>query len=321
MVLIILCNEQRSNAQGVLPVHRYIVAKTLDKITTASSFGYSLRRVKNSYAGYAVRIRRGTDNAEADVDFDATGIVSTASNVKVTAKGSSSLTVGQTLTYSSFKGSQTIYVKTWYDQGATAYHATQTTTASQPMLVLGSAGGSNTKPSVVFSGSQYLDVGQPIQNLTNNGINGSFLLWMKPTANTNQESFGHWQTTWTATNWRWSFHVNWSDGYLYFDAAENCCAANRSVNNATNINLYKQYSFVRGTAYKTVRINSAATSLNNTTAPSVSASGGSFYIGWATNGSDAAYSGSVCELFMFPTDLAVNNLQALETDQIAFWSN
>jgi hypothetical protein len=74
---------------------------------------YSLRKLSGGYNGPAIRIRRSSDNAEQDIYFTDTF------NFDITA-------------FNSFVGSDTAYVKTWYDQTGNGMHVTQTTTANQP---------------------------------------------------------------------------------------------------------------------------------------------------------------------------------------------
>jgi hypothetical protein len=303
----------------ILPANRYYNTPYLLDLTTASpSFAYSLRKVKRTYSGFAIKVRRGTDNAEANVAFDNFNIVSTTSNVTITAVGSSGFTLGQTMSYSTFVGAQTIFVVTWYDQGSNAYHATQTTNTLQPTLVLNSVSPSNKLPSILFDGTappDFLDVGQPIENITTSGINGSFMLICKPTQNTSQLSFGV-----QLGSWRWAFHFNWSDANCYFDSGEVCCAGNRAFANGGNLNVYNQYSFVRGTTYKTARVNSGATSLNNSAAASTANAGGSFLLGaWSGAAASTGFFGNASEIIMFPTDLTNAQLLPLESNQINFW--
>lgn len=307
-------------AQGVLPLNRYTVrVGTMDRSNQPSSFGYSLRKIKTGYTGFAIRVRNSTNNAIADIAFDSTNIVSVNSQATIVSSGTSGFAVGSVQSFSSFKSAANLFITRWYDQSPNAFHANQTTNANQPELLMNVAGLGNTKPSISFNGSQFLDIGQPIENVVLNGINGTFLLATKPSANSNQESFGHWKTPWTPTNWRWSFHINWSDGNIYFDAGENCCAANRATTNGSNLNLWKQYSFIRGTNYKTVRVSGTATSLNNSTSASIASSGGSFFIGWSTNALDNGYSGLLSEIIMFKTDLTTTEVIPIELDQINFW--
>ena len=308
-----------SNGQA-LPVNRYYnLSYLLDETTQSPSFAYSLRKLKSSYLGFAVRVRRGSDNAEANVSFDDNDVVSGNSIVTVTAIGTSSLTVGQVLDYNTFGSATTLFVTTWYDQGLNAYHATQTNNALQPTIVLNSASPSNLLPSILFDGTapaDYLSVGQPIENITTNGINGSFMLVCKPTRNQNQLSFG----TRLASNWRWAIHMNWGDGFCYFDASEICCATNRRFANTANINLYKQYSFIRGNTYKTALLNNNLTALNNSPGGSTAQTGGDFLLGsWSGSPGSTGFFGNTSEIIMFPTDLATAQIAPVISNQMLFW--
>ena len=307
-----------SNGQA-LPANRYYnLSYLLDETTQSPSFAYSLRKLKSTYTGFAVRVRRSSDNAEANVDFDANDVVSATSNVTVTAVGTSGLTIGQVLNYNTFRGVATLFVTTWYDQGLNAYHATQTNNLLQPTLVLNSASPSNSLPSILYDGTvppDYLSVGQPIQNIIANGINGSFLLVMKPTTNAISSAFGMVNGS---TNWRWSFHVNWSDGNLYFDAAEVCCGAGRAFNNNANLNFYKQYSFIRGTTTKVSRVNNAFR-VNVTGVPSTTQTGGGFYLGASLASGNRGFYGNTSEIIMFPTDLSTAVVSPIELNQMMYW--
>ncbi|MDP9041026.1 MAG: hypothetical protein M3N30_03530, partial [Bacteroidota bacterium] len=70
---------------------------TLDKAgltaATPSSVAFSLRKLSTGYSGYAIKVRRSTDNAEANVAFDASGTVSALSSVTFTP----GVTIGATL--------------------------------------------------------------------------------------------------------------------------------------------------------------------------------------------------------------------------------
>jgi hypothetical protein len=95
---------------------------------------YSVRKLRSAYTGSAIRVRRSSDNAEQDIGF--------VNNVLDT----SSLT--------SFCGSGTGFITTWYDQSGNARNVTQTTAANQPQIVLG---GNivvlNNKSSINFDGT------------------------------------------------------------------------------------------------------------------------------------------------------------------------
>ncbi len=320
IILFLFLVSLHSNFAQVLPANRYAVNKLLLDIAPISpSFAYSLRKLKIGYTGFAIKIRRNSDNAEANVSFDLNDVVSSNSNIIVTNVGSGSLVLGENLSYSTFAGVAQIYVVTWYDQGPNLYHAVQATLAKQPQIILNVAGTSNTLPSIVFIGNQiqHLAVNQPIENLIGLGIKGTMMLVIKPTQNANQLSFGY--VDLVNTFKRWDCHINWSDGYCYFDASENCCVSNRSFLNTGSLNIYKQYSFIRGLTTKTARLNNNITSLNNAIEPSTPLSGGTFSIGAWSAFTATGYFGNCSEVILFPNDLPVLDLSPLEKNQINFW--
>lgn len=96
---------------------------------------HSLRRLLGAYTGAAVRVRRSSDNAEQDIGFTSAGDLDTTA-------------------LTTFAGSGSAYVVTWYDQGTGARHFTQATVASQPRIVnAGVVDVVNSKPAVVFDGT------------------------------------------------------------------------------------------------------------------------------------------------------------------------
>lgn len=107
-------------AQGQTPTQLGLIGSQdlspalLDTYANAAA-AYSLRLLRTLYTGSAIRVRRSSDNAEQDIGF--------VNNVLDT----SSLT--------SFCGSGSGFVTTWYDQSGNARNATQTTAANQPQIV------------------------------------------------------------------------------------------------------------------------------------------------------------------------------------------
>ena len=86
---------------------------------------YGLRKLRSAYTGAALRVRRSSDDTEADVYF--------YNQKEVTLNSLTS--AGSTLR--DFVGSDTAYVTKWYNQSAEATKpdATQTTTSKQPELI------------------------------------------------------------------------------------------------------------------------------------------------------------------------------------------
>jgi hypothetical protein len=98
---------------------------------------YSLRKLRTSYEGPAIRVRRSNDNAESDIGFDVFGFLDI-----------SALTT--------FVGANSGLVTTWYDQGKNRFNLTQTTAANQPRIVnsgtVDKLSGSN-RPTLIFDGT------------------------------------------------------------------------------------------------------------------------------------------------------------------------
>ena len=92
---------------GVVPI--------LDQLGVQAAAAYSLRRV-SSAASLACRVRRSSDNAEANIGFTASGDLDTAALLAHVGSGSG-------------------FVTTWYDQSGNARNAAQTTAGLQPRIV------------------------------------------------------------------------------------------------------------------------------------------------------------------------------------------
>ena len=123
-----------------------------------AAVAYSLRKLRTAYTGSAVRVRASTSGAEGDVSFDVNSTISASSTVTITAVGTSGLSIGQQVTFSTFwnagGSNQNVFVTTWYDQSGNANNATMTTQANQPQIVSsGSVILTNGKPSVNFDGT------------------------------------------------------------------------------------------------------------------------------------------------------------------------
>lgn len=89
-------------------------------LVASSAVAYGLRRLRTNYTGPAIRVRRTSDNAEADIGFAANG----------------SLNVAALLAHC---GGSSGFVRTWYDQDLAGNHATQTDPALQPAIVTAGA--------------------------------------------------------------------------------------------------------------------------------------------------------------------------------------
>lgn len=114
---------------------------------------YSTRKLRFGYTGYAMQVREGSGmNYEADVGFDAAGIISLDSPI-ANETGGSGPTLGDFVDAGG--ADSDAFVKVWYDQSSSGNNASKTDTAGkQPKIVNGGAvvalGG---KPALDFDGS------------------------------------------------------------------------------------------------------------------------------------------------------------------------
>jgi hypothetical protein len=125
-------NETDATAEtrGTLPLSLKMVRTTsaaatdllLDTYTGAAA-AYSVRKLDKDYTGYCMKVRRASDDAEADIGFDSNGDLDTAA-------------------IATHCGASAGYVSVWYDQaniGGTANNATQSTPSEQPQIYNGTA--------------------------------------------------------------------------------------------------------------------------------------------------------------------------------------
>lgn len=96
------------------------VQRLLDTYT-GSVAAYSLRRLRSGHTGYAVEVRRASDNSTRDIGFDADG------NFHISA-------------LEEFCSGTDGYVTVWYDQTSNGYDLTQSDAAKQPKIYDSSTG-------------------------------------------------------------------------------------------------------------------------------------------------------------------------------------
>jgi hypothetical protein len=293
----------------------------LDQVGASPSFAFSTRKLREAYAGFAVRLRRATDNSQIDVAFDDNGIVSDNSVVTLAVVGTSGASLGDTTTLSIYKGANPLYVTIWYDQGTNGYNGIQNTVAKQAVFSMASAGVTSQYASLLFSGSsaQNVIVNQNMQTLLGNvtagkGLRGSICMVAKITANADNFSFGY-----DTGSIRWSGHMNWSDGNCYIDLGTSTDAS-RSFANGARLNLYKNYIYLRGNNYKTMRASGTSLLNNGTQNNNAGLSGGTFGVGFAvTTNSTIGFTGNIPEFILYPEPLTVAQYSLMENNQISFW--
>jgi Alpha-L-arabinofuranosidase B, catalytic len=105
----------------------------LDDYPNAAA-AYSLRALRSGYTGPVIRVRRSSDNAEADINLLSTGVLDEQRLL-------------------SFCTTSDGFVKTWYDQSTNNYTVSQNANGSQPTIVVGGIiqKSPTNKPTIVFS--------------------------------------------------------------------------------------------------------------------------------------------------------------------------
>ena len=97
---------------------------------------YSLRRLTPKYTGFAIRIRRSSDNSEIDIGFTSNGELDTTA-------------ISNFVT-----GSNNAFVSLWYDQSGMGTDQSRTILSQQPQIVSsGTLITDNSKPALYFNGS------------------------------------------------------------------------------------------------------------------------------------------------------------------------
>ena len=143
--------DRRQTEAGIAPLQKaylerirgggYLPNGLLLDLYTNAVAAYSLRKLRSSYAGSAVRVRRSSDNTEQDIGFNGLEL--------------------DTTTLTSFCAGTNGFVTTWYDQSGNARNATQITLTRQPQIVsLGTILNDNLKPALQFISANlcYLEI-------------------------------------------------------------------------------------------------------------------------------------------------------------------
>lgn len=287
----------------------------LDKLVNSKpSVAYSVRKLRRAYTGFAMRVRRSSDNAIGDVRFDANGAVSATSNIVITASGTGSLTVGSSLTFSTFYSATNVFVTTWYDQSGNLRDVSQATTSQQPRIVnAGSLEVSNSKASVKFTttSATVLQATIAASTMFTSGYIGSASLVLEASTGSTS-AFGYSD----GGSSRWQAHMNESTN-LYFDVGN---GYNRlSYANSANAGVLRNYVLIAGASLMQVWVSGTNVA---SSAPTMSAATTSiFNIGGIPLFPGAWYHNDhISEVVIFPKVLSASELGILQADQKRFYA-
>jgi hypothetical protein len=163
--------DATAETRGTLPLSLKMVRTTtsgpgdllLDTYTGAAA-AYSVRKLDKDYTGYCMKVRRASDDAEADIGFASNGDVDSSA-------------------IATHCGASNGFVSVWYDMSGNANNATQNTSGNQPQIYNGTAViTENGKPAVDF---------RSLQNLTLSSTNliTAFGVGRADTDNSNSENY------------------------------------------------------------------------------------------------------------------------------------
>ena len=118
------------------------IGDLLDHFPTDIHYAFSLRRF-NAWTGFGFRIRRNSDDVEADLYYDDTGDISLDSVVSNFSSSSSATNLGTFMASSGYTDADSLgsadnaQVVTWRDQSGNGRDVTNATEAYQPTIVSG----------------------------------------------------------------------------------------------------------------------------------------------------------------------------------------
>lgn len=137
LLIIILLFPLFSQGQFIIDSYRFgsAPASILPGDVSGNTLMFGLRVGKTGFSGNIIKVRRSSDNTTQDIGISGTDLDVAA--------------------FSAFVGGGNGYVETWYDQSGNGLHATQSTLANQPQVILNHKNG---HPSLYFDGTDFLEI-------------------------------------------------------------------------------------------------------------------------------------------------------------------
>ncbi len=159
----------------------------IDQLSVTPRLAVGLHKLKSSYSGSAIRIRRSSDNAEQDFGFSGNDLDVSAINT--------------------FVGASTGYVVKLYDQSGNGNHLAQATNNGQPLFI---SNGLNGKPVIRI---QY-SVGQTLYNTTNFGQPFTVVYAAKQTGSTRGRMLTSYSGNWLLGWWGGAKNTAYFEGWV-----------------------------------------------------------------------------------------------------------
>jgi uncharacterized coiled-coil protein SlyX len=102
-------------------ISRYAGTEILGFTSQAVQAAYSLRKLKASYTGNAIRVRRSSDNTTRDIGFTSSGLLDEAAVTNFVTNNGDNLTANG-------------FVSIWYDQSGNGRNVSNATLSEQPII-------------------------------------------------------------------------------------------------------------------------------------------------------------------------------------------
>jgi len=267
----------------------------LDQYPSSTSvYGYSLRKLTNSYSGPVIRVRRDNDNAESDIGFNNNELDTDA--------------------LTTFVGSNNAYVTTWYDQGGLGNNIINATAARQPLIVSsGSVRTTDNKPSIYFYSPRRDVLGGGRINELHNGTKCFTVSLVKSGLNTTSRQTIMRTSHVFSSNKGYNLHMNTNPGYIKSSVVNgsgaislNQTPSDYPYNNRYLITDALDVNNVTLADRSTLNINNSSDINNNTNSGSASTSDSTrgFQIGGNT--SDSFFRGDMQEIIVYTSDQSSN---------------
>ena len=267
------------------------ISITINDIVHNASLVYSLRKLKTSYSGPAIRVRRSSDNTEQDISFDASGNLNQTSLL-------------------SFVGSNNGFVTTWYDQSGSGINLTQSTASRQPQIVAaGVVIVQNSKPALKSTVSANTSLASSSASFTFGSIHIVGQSSSIPSTGNYQAFF---QQAGGISFARYYNDGNTFLGRLEF-AANGATAINTTTSQTpTNLAIYSSV-FNEGKAYK----NRVVIATNISSTP---ISSSNTFTVFNNPGASMTLDGTMSEFIIFGTGVSTIQREALESNQVVYYS-
>lgn len=286
---------QRLGPIGSIKNQQLVTATTLPlDVITGAVGAYSMRKLRSAYAGYAIRVRRSSDNTEQDIGFSSGDL--------------------DTATLLSFVGAGSGYLSKIYDQTGNSRTLAQTTASLQPQIVnAGSLVTSNSRTCPDFMG---------VATMTANGYTAAFsgltagtmiAVYRDRTASKNFAIANQPSTTDAWTRFSGAGYTGMFVNLRYSTLPASVPVGINHLevyrcDNSQNYNLRRNGTEILNTAMagRTFTVtDSFALSPSNLGTPAAS--------------SDKTLDGWFFEMLVFPSYLSLTDTQTLETDITSYW--